>query len=237
MFVLDGLLEQQTNLNPLELMTDTAGVSDVVFGLFWLLGYQFSPRMADIGESRFWRMDTAADYGCLNEIARNKANTRLIANNWDDMLRVAGSLKMGTVSASELIRSLLRSKRPTTLTRAIAEAGRISKTLYQLNYIDQEAYRRRILTQLNRGESRNGLARATFHGQRGEIRKRYREGQEDQLGALGLVVNSMVLWNTIYMHEALEYLRADGETVKPDDVARLSPMDHRHRPCKKYCVS
>ena len=55
MFVLDGLLEQQTSLNPLEMMTDTTGVSDVVFGLFWLLGYQFSPRLADIGESRFWR--------------------------------------------------------------------------------------------------------------------------------------------------------------------------------------
>ena len=39
-------------------------------------------------------------------------------------------------------------------------------------------------------------ARVTFHGQRGEVRQRYREGQEDQLGALGLVVNVLVLWNT-----------------------------------------
>ena len=228
MFVLDGLLEQQSSLNPLELMTDTAGVSDVVFGLFWLLGYQFSPRLADVGESRFWRIDPMADYGPLNGIARNRISTRLITHNWDDMLRVAGSLKMGNVSASELIRSLLRSTRPTTLTRAIAEVGRISKTIFQLEYIDNEAYRRRILTQLNRGESRNGLARATFHGQRGEIRKRYREGQEDQLGALGLVVNVMVLWNTIYMHAALEKLREDGLDVQRDDVARLSPMEHRH---------
>jgi TnpA family transposase len=44
MFILDGLLEQQTRLRPLEIMTDTAGTSDLVFGLFWLLGYQFSPR-------------------------------------------------------------------------------------------------------------------------------------------------------------------------------------------------
>jgi len=228
MFVLDGLLEQQTSLNPLELMTDTAAVSDVVFGLFWLLGYQFSPRLADIGESRFWRINPTADYGPLNGIARNQISTRLITHNWDDMLRVAGSLKMGNLSASELIRSLLRSTRPSTLTRAIAEVGRVSKTLFQLDYIDIETYRRRILTQLNRGESRNGLSRATFHGQRGEIRKRYREGQEDQLGALGLVVNVMVLWNTIYMHAALEKLREDGMNVQNADVARLSPMEHRH---------
>ena len=71
------------------------------------------------------------------------------------MLRVAGSLKMGTVSASELIRSLLRSDKPSTLARAIGDLGRISKTLYLLAYIDDEAYRRRILTQLNRGEGRH----------------------------------------------------------------------------------
>jgi TnpA family transposase len=53
LFILDGLLEQQTSLRPVELMADTAGSSDVVFGLFWLLGYQFSPRLADIGEARF----------------------------------------------------------------------------------------------------------------------------------------------------------------------------------------
>jgi TnpA family transposase len=61
-----------------------------------------------------------------------------------------------------------------------------------LAYVDDERYRRRILTQLNRGESRHSVARAVFHGQRGERRQRYREGQEDQLGALGLVVNAMV---------------------------------------------
>jgi TnpA family transposase len=61
MFILDGLLEHQTRLRPLEIMTDTAGVSDVVFGLFWLLGYQCSPRLAAIGEARFWRLAPKAD--------------------------------------------------------------------------------------------------------------------------------------------------------------------------------
>ena len=123
MFILDGLLEHQTRLRPMEIMADTAGVSDVVFGLFWLLGYQFSPRLADIGEARFWRLDPTADYGVLNGIARARVNTKLIARNWDDLLRVAGSLHQGTVSASELMRSLLRSKRPSTLARAHWRVG------------------------------------------------------------------------------------------------------------------
>ncbi len=78
-----------------------------------------------------------------------------------------------------------------------AKSGRL---FYLLSYVDDETHRRRILTQLNRGEGRHSVARTVFHGQRGEVRQRYREGQEDQLGALGLVVNVLVLWNTLYMN-------------------------------------
>jgi TnpA family transposase len=104
--VLVGLLEQQTSLSPKAIMTDTAGYSDVVFGLFWLLGYQFSPRLADVGEARFWRLDQSANYGALDGIARQRVNISLIENHWDDMLRVAGSLKLGMVSAVDIMRYL-----------------------------------------------------------------------------------------------------------------------------------
>jgi len=227
-FVLEGLLEQQTGLNPTEIMTDTSGTSNMVFGLFWLLGYQFSPRLADAGEAVFWRIDKDADYGALNDLARGRVNVHKIKQHWDDMMRIAGSLKLGTVQASELIRSLLKSERPSSLAQAIIEAGRINKTLYLLNYIDDEDYRRRILTQLNRGEGRHAVARTICHGQRGEIRKRYREGQEDQLGALGLVTNALILWNTIYMQAALDHLRQQSMVIHEEDEARLSPLLYGH---------
>ena len=227
MFVLEGLLEQQTGLNPTEIMTDTTGTSDIVFGLFWLLGYQFSPRLADAGEAVFWRIDKDADYGTLDDLARGSLNPEKIYQHWDDMMRIAGSLKLGTVQASELIRSLLRSDRPSSLAQAIIEAGRINKTIYLLNYIDDEDYRRRILTQLNRGEGRHSVARIICHGQRGEIRKRYKEGQEDQLGALGLVTNAVILWNTIYMQSALDHLQ-QSITINKEDEARLSPLGYGH---------
>jgi Tn3 transposase DDE domain len=60
------------------------------------------------------------------------------------------------------------------------------------------------------------------------LRKRYREGQEDQLGALGLVVNIIVLWNTIYMDVVLQQLRKEGYPVRDEDAARLSPTIHKH---------
>ncbi len=227
-YILEGLLEQQTSLNPTQIMADTAGASDMVFGLFWLLGYQFSPRLADAGEARFWRINPDANYGALNDIARHRARPERIKQHWDDMLRIAGSLKLSTVQASELMRSVLKSERPSSLAQAIIELGRINKTIYLLNYIDDEEYRRRILTQLNRGEGRHQVSRIICHGKRGEIRKTYREGQEDQLSALGLVTNAVVLWNTIYTQAALDHLRTEGMEVRPEDVARLSPLQHKH---------
>ncbi|MFI5304985.1 MAG: Tn3 family transposase [Nitrospiria bacterium] len=227
-YVLDGLLENLTDLEPKELMTDTAGYSDIVFGAFWLSGFQFSPRLADMGEARFWRFDRKADYGPLNGLSQNILNPRLMSQNWDDALRGAGSLKMGVISASELIRSLQRGTKRSMMARAFGEIGRIPKTLHMLRVMEDPVHRRRILTQLNRGEGRNGLGRKCFHGKRGELRQRYREGQEDQLGALGLVMNALILWNTRYMDAALNHLRSQGAVTKPEDIARLSPLRNKH---------
>ena len=228
LFLLAVVLEQQTELNPTEIITDTGAYTDVVFGLFWLLGYRFSPRIADIGGARYWRIDSSADYGPLNRIARHRVNTNLIKQNWDDLLRLAGSLKLGLVQATSIMRTLRVADRPTRLAQAVGELGRIDKTIHGLTYVDDESKRRRTLTQLNRTEDRHKLARAVFHGKRGELRQRYREGQEDQLGALGLVVNIIVLWNTIYIDAAVQQLRTEGFPVKTEDLARLSPLVFDH---------
>lgn len=105
LYVLEGILEQQTRLNPIEIMTDTAGASDIIFGLFWLLGYQFSPRLADAGEAVFWRVDKSAAYGPLDDLARSCTTLSKAKEQWDEMMRTVGSLKLGTIRASELVSS------------------------------------------------------------------------------------------------------------------------------------
>jgi hypothetical protein len=82
--------------------------------------------------------------------------------------------------------------------------------------------------QLTVQESRHRLARAICHGGRGRIRQAYREGQEDQLAALGLVLNAVVLWNTRYLDAAVAQLRIEGHEIKDEDLARLSPLKGRH---------
>lgn len=228
-YLLDTLLSVDAEHRPEVVVTDTAGYSDMVFGLFRLLGYQFSPRLRDLSDTRFWRIDRGADYGPLNALARSHINLGRIRESWPDMLRLAGSLVTGAVRAYDLLRMLARDGRPSALGQALAEYGRIAKTLHLLAYVDSDdGYRRQIGAQLNIQESRHQLARRIFHGQRGELRQRYREGQEDQLGALGLVLNAVVLWNTRYMDLALTQLRARDVDIQEADVARLSPLGFRH---------
>ena len=228
LMVLALLLEQETELEPLEIMTDTAAYSDAIFWLFWLLGYQFSPRLADIGGAKLWRIDRDADYGPFNAITHGTVNIGLISENWGGLIRLAGSLKLGHLKAAGIMRTLQIKDRPTTLAKALAELGRIIKTLHILRYIDDKPFRRRILAQLNRQELRHKLGRRVHHGERGEIRSPLRQGQEEQLGTLGLALNAIIHWNAIYMQEALRQLGDAGMATHVADIARLSPVRWRH---------
>lgn len=195
-----------------------------MFGLFWLLGYRFCPRLADSGGARLWRVDKAAQYGPLGEIAEGTVNIKLVVDNWEDLIRLAGSLRLGHLKAAGVMRILQTRDRPTTLAWALMHLGRILKTLHVLNYIDDADFRCRTLVQLNRQELRHKLARRFYHGNRGEVRNSLRQGQEEQLGALGLALDAVTHWNAVYMQEALARLGEQGLDVDPKDVARLSPV-------------
>ena len=138
-------------------------------------------------------------YGPFNDLSRHRVNLARIAENWGDCLRLVGSLKLGRVRATGIMRTLQVGEHATRLAHAIAEIGRIDKTLHVLRYLDDESMRRGTVVPLNRGEGRHGLSRVAFRGKRGELRQRYREGEQDRLGALGLAVDRIVLWNTLYM--------------------------------------
>jgi TnpA family transposase len=228
-YILECLLEQPTSLRPTEIMSDTASYTDIIFGIFGLLGYQFSPYLADMGDRRFWRIDRDADYGALNKLSRNVVRAEAVLPHWDDFLRVAGSLLLGRVKPMQLMPLFQGGGRASALAKALGEFGRLPKTQHMLNFIDlDENYRRRIRIQLNRHEGRHSLERAIFHGRRGEVREGYREGQGEVLGALGFVANAVVLWNTIYMDAALAHLESQGTPVSEADQERLSPLGFAH---------
>ncbi|MFC7884762.1 Tn3 family transposase [Streptomyces sp. NPDC057376] len=240
--ILDTLLNLDAGARPEMVATDNASYSDMVFGLFAMLGYNFSPRFKDLGDQRFWRAEmpgvTTGGYGPLEDLARNRVNLNKVITHWPDMLRVAGSLVTGQVRAYDLLRMFGREGRPTPMGQAFAEYGRIAKTLHLLRVVDpvDDTYRRQMNRQLTVQESRHKLARDICHGKRGQIMQAYREGQEDQLGALGLVLNAAVLWTTRYLDAAVDQLRAlpaneREHDVLDQDVARLSPLRHANLNC------
>lgn len=123
---------------------------------------------------------------------------------------------------------LSRDGRPTPLGDAIAPYGRIAKTLHIVRLADEPGYRRQIKVRANLQEGPHALARKISHGWAGQLHQRYQGGMEDQIGALGLVLNALVPFNTRYMDDALIQLRADGFEVRDEDAARLSPFVRHH---------
>lgn len=77
-------------------------------------------------------------------------------------------------------------------------------------------------------ESRHKPARDVCHGKRGTIHQAYRDGMEDQLGALDLFLNAIVLWTTQYFDAAVAQFQAEDHEIREEDIARLSPLKHRN---------
>lgn len=229
--LIDLIYAQDGGRRPEVVITDTGSYSDVVFGLLALLGFDYRPALADLPDAKLWRIDPSADYGPLNPVARGRIDLARLHAHWPDILRVVASIHTGTVAAHDVIRVLARGGNLTQLGEAIASYGRIAKTRHVLASVDAEGgepYRRQIKAMRNLQEGRHALARHIFHGRRGELQQPYREGMEDQLGALGLILNCVTLWNTVYLNAALEQLRSGGYPIVDDDVAHLSAYLRGH---------
>jgi len=221
-YVLDLILDNETELPIVEHTTDTHGVTDIVFALFDLLGLQFSPRIKDIGSQHLYRLDPTVAYRHLGPFLKT-LNRQRILDHWDDMLRVAASLKRGWVTASLFIAKLQAYPRQNDLALALQEYGCLVRTIFILRYLQSDTYRRRITVQLNKGETLNGLRQFILFANEGKIRHHYPDDHANQASCLTLVTNMVVVWMTVYMAEAIATLREEGYTVPEEDLVHVSP--------------
>ena len=152
-YVLDEILDNETELPIDQHTTDTAGYSELVFSLFDLVGLQFSPRIRDMADQHLYRIDRSVRYQHIEPLFSGTLNEDLILRRWDDLLRVAGSVKMGWVTASLLIGKLQSYRRQNALIRALQEYGRLIKTIHIVRCLDSPEYRRSIGRQLNKGRT------------------------------------------------------------------------------------
>jgi TnpA family transposase len=226
--VLDGLLYHESDLRIEEHYTDTAGFTDHVFGLMHLLGFRFAPRIRDLKDKNLYISGDSKNYPTLSVLIGGKINLKHIRAHWYEVLRLASSIRQGTVSASLMLRKLGSYPRQNGLALALREIGRIERTLFTLNWLQHVEVRRRVQVGLNKGEAKNALARAVFFNRLGEMRDRSFENQRYRASGLNLAVAAIVLWNTVYIERAIHWLTSNGQAVEPHLLQHLSPLGWEH---------
>jgi TnpA family transposase len=232
-YVLDGILGNQADLPVAEHATDTHGATLANFALFDLLGLQLSPRIRDLGKITLYRPGPAADftarYPSAGHLLTRRLNEDLVTGTWDDLLRVAASVKGGHATAALVVGKLCSSKRQqNALASAIKEYGALRRTVYAARYLADEAYRRRIGRQLNKGENLHSLKRSLAYANEGALRRRHHEDQAEQMWCLTLAANSVVTWTSEYNSLAVTALRRAGRDIDDAVLAHIWPTHHEN---------
>jgi TnpA family transposase len=150
-YVLDEILGNESELPLLNHTVDTGGFTEVDFALFSLLGRGYWPRLRDIGDQYLYRMDKSVKYQNIEPLLKATLNEKFTLNNYDEILRVAGFLQLGYVTASLFISKLQARPQQNLLTRVLQEYGKLEKTIFILRYIQDPVFRREINLQLNKG--------------------------------------------------------------------------------------
>ena len=180
-----------------------------------LLGFQFAPRIPDLKHRRLYSFGKPSAYPALEPLIAGRINVALIRAHWAEILRVAASIRTGTVTASLIMRQLAAYPRQNGVAAALRELGRLERTLFTLDWLDRPRTAPRNQPGAQQGRSRNSLARAVFIHRLGEIRDRTYENQQHRASGLNLLVTAIILWNTRYLERAVAALRDGGGRSRP----------------------
>src|SRR3546814_2588906 len=145
-----------------------------------------------------------------------RIKTAAIESDWDDIVRIVASIKDGTVEPAVIMRKLAAYKRQNRLDFALAELGRIERTLFALDWLEQPELRRACQAGLNTGEARHTLAAAIYTNRQARFTDRPLENQESWDSGLNLLIAAIYYWNTDYMDRAGQHLQS-SETGSSND--------------------
>ncbi|BDS15697.1 Tn3 family transposase [Aureispira anguillae] len=228
LYVLDGLLENNTILKIKAHTTDTHGFTEIIFALCHLLGYYFMPRIRNLKDQQLYKIDKTQDFGDFNPLLNKTVDMDIIEEQWDMMVRVASSLKKRTTPAHIIVQRLTSNAPSDRLTRAFVNLGRIIKTQYILRYITDPELRRTVQRQLNKGEYRHKLPRRVFFADQGEFKTGDYAEIMNKATCLSLVSNAVLYWNTVRINKIVEDLRARGEHIKDETLSHISLLSYKH---------
>lgn len=208
--------------------TDTHGGNELVFALFDLLGWEFFPRLGDLTHRRLYQLGDGQPLLAADGLFTGRIRIELILEQWDELLRLAASLKRGWIVPSVLLARMSTDQRPDRTAKALREYGRLIESNFVLRWAGDPDMRQRSHGQLNKGESANSLRREVGYGNRGRVRAQDPEQLHRHMEARRLVANAIGYWNARYIALSFKALERTGWTLPDHDVRRVHYMHHEH---------
>lgn len=222
-YIIEGLLQNTSDIQPKTVHADTQGQSTPVFALAHLLGIKLMPRIRNWQDLILYRSTPERTYKHIDALFTDVIDWQLIETHWQDLLQVVLSIKAGKISSAMLLRKLGNDSRKNRLYQAFRELGRVVRTVFLLQYLSDPQLRQQITDRTNKVEAYNGFAKWLFFGGEGIIAENDPEEQEKMIKYNDLVANAVIFHNVIDQSRILAELIAEGFPVEEEDVRTLSP--------------
>ena len=230
--ILEGLLKNESDLQPKTIHADTQGQSTVVFAIAYLLGIKLMPRIRNWKDLKFHRPYKTARYKHIDSLFNDTVDWKLIETHWKDMLQIVLSIKTGKVSSSLLLRKLGSYSKRNKLCLALRELGYVIRTLFLLDYISDVDMREEITAQTNKVESYNGFTEwLSFGNPYTIVASNDPDEHEKAVKYNDIIANAAMFHNVLDMSNVVLELHEEGYPVAKKSLARTSPLltDHLNR--------
>ncbi|WP_373290678.1 Tn3 family transposase, partial [Deinococcus arenae] len=227
--MIEGVLRHDTEMEVDRNYVDTHGQSEVGFAFCHLLGFQLLPRLKNLKRQRLYRPTKGEPerFPHLQAILTRPINWDLIEQQYDEMIKFATALKLGTADAESILRRFTRQNVQHPTYRALAELGKAVKTAFLCDYLRVESLRREIHEGLQVIESWNSANDFILYGKGGEFTTNRIEDQEVQMLCLHLLQVSLVYVNTLMMQQVLAGPEWQGRLTLAD-LRALTPLKWQH---------
>jgi len=227
--MLEGVLRHGTATDVAKNYVDSHGQSEIAFGFTYVLGFQLLPRLKAIHRQKLYRPEVGDldAYPRLRPVLTRPIDWELIRQRYDDIIKYATALRLGTADTEALLKRFSRSAVQHPTYRALAELGKAVKTIFLCEYLRSQALRREIQEGLNVVEHWNSTNAFIFYGRSGEIAANRQDDQEVAMLALQLLQNALIFVNTLMLQAVLR--GADwAHRLEPADLRGLTPLLYGH---------